>query len=233
MEFEYNAKNKSKCWYKNVCNHQYCDENTMCLRNYKMNFLVQHAMIEGKQREYVALYPDSEDLNAFQRLKTIQNNINDFVNKGNNLLIYSKYTGNGKTSWANKIMMSWFDSIWSKTDFECRGLFILLPRLMQSMKENMQKPNEYYQYVNDIICSVDLVVWDEINYKELTQFEQDYLLNVISQRISLGKSNIYTTNYSLKDIQDRLGSRLASRIIGCSECIELVGKDKRGVAKNV
>ena len=75
------------------------------------------------------------------------------------------------------------------------------------MKENISKPNEYYQYVNDNIVNADLVIWDEINYKEWSSYEQDYVLNIISQRLAIGKSNIYTSNYNLKTIEERLGSR--------------------------
>jgi DNA replication protein DnaC len=55
------------------------------------------------------------------------------------------------------------------------------------------------------------------------------MLNVISQRLSKGLSNIYTTNYDLETISKMLGTRLASRIIGCSEHVEFVGKDRRNV----
>ena len=54
------------------------------------------------------------------------------------------------------------------------------------------------------------------------------MLNIISQRLAMGKANVYTTNYSLADIEKRLGTRLASRIIGGSELVELKGLDKRG-----
>ena len=75
-------------------------------------------------------------------------------------------------------------------------------------------------YVDDKLDSI-------VEYKDLSQFEHDYLLSVISQRISIGKSNIFTTNYSLPIIEQRLGTRLASRIIGSCIKIEFKGKDKR------
>ena len=169
----------------------------------------------------------SRDYAAFQRLKEIKNNINDFVKDGKNLLIYSINTGNGKTEWSKKLLLNWFDSIWPTTDIICRGLFISMPKLIQAMKDNISKENEYFQYINKNIITADLVIWDEINYKDWSNFEHDFMLNIISQRISIGKANIYTTNYSLQDIEKKLGSRLSSRIIGNSELIELKGSDKR------
>lgn len=226
---EYNPKTKSDCWYKKVCQEGKCGED-FCVRHFKMDYLVRCALLEGKQRYSIPLYPDTSDLEAFKRLKTIQTSINDFVNNGNNLLIYSKICGNGKTEWAKKLLLSWFGSIWHTTDFECRGLFISMPRFIHEMKENISKPNERYQYISDNLHTADLIVWDEINYKEWTAFEQDFMLDVIGHRIAVGKSNIYTTNYDLPTIEKRLGARLNSRIVGCSEIIELKGKDKRGVS---
>lgn len=228
MEYNYNALTKNDCWYKKVCQQDMCNADTFCIRHYKMDYLVAHATMEGKQRYSIPLYPDSSDIEAFKHLKDIQNSIKEFVSDGKNLLIYSEHCGNGKTEWAKKLLLSWFGSIWHSTDFECRGLFLSVPKLMQSRQENISKPNEYFQYVNDNIMSADLIVWDEINYKEWSAYEQDYMLNVISQRISVGKANIYTTNYNLGAIEQRLGARLTSRIVGCSDIVEFKGKDKRG-----
>lgn len=231
MEFSYNVKEKENCWYKKVCQTE-CNEDDFCIRHYKMSSLVHNALLEGKQCYSIPLYPEKVDLEAFTRLKAIQKDINNFVKDGKNLLIYSENCGNGKTEWAKKLLLSWFGSIWHSTDFECRGLFISMPKFTQAMKENITKSNEYFQFINDNIATADLVVWDEINYKEWTPFEQEYMLSAISQRIAVGKSNIYTTNFSLPVIEQRLGPRLASRIVGASETIEFKGADYRGV-KNV
>lgn len=232
MEFSYDEKSKDSCWYLDVCKKDKCGD-VFCQRHYRMDMLVQRAMMDGKQRYPEKLLPESVDRNAFIQLKKIKENINDFVTAGGNVLIYSENTGNGKTQWAKKLLLSWFNSIWARSDFSCRGLFIEMPRFIQAMKENISKPNDYYQYVNENISTADLIVWDEINYKSYSEFEMDYLLSVISNRISTGKSNIFTTNYNMDGIKERLGSRLSSRIIGCSECIEFKGGDRRVMGKNV
>lgn len=225
--FVYNTSEKENCWYKGICDHKNCGD-VLCMRNYKMQFLVSSSQLGGKQTHSIPLKPDGVDVDAFKHLKDIKDNISTFVKDGKSLLIYSEHTGNGKTEWSIKLLLSWFNSVWHKTDFECRGLFVSMPKFVRAMKENISKPNEYYEYVNNHICDADLVVWDEINYKEWSSYEQDYMLDVISQRIANGKANIYTTNYGLKVIQDKLGTRLASRIVGYSDCVEFKGKDRRG-----
>ena len=228
-EITYNYKDKENCWYKKICDCSKCDADSFCIRHYKVDYLVQAATLEGKQKYPITLKPDQVDYEAFVTLKEIKNDIENFVKDGKNLLIYSKHTGNGKTEWSKKLLLSWFNSIWHSTEMSCRGLFISMPKLVAAMKENISKPNEYFQFVNSNIIRADLVVWDELNYKEWTQFELDFMLNAISQRVAIGKSNIYTTNYDIPVIEERLGTRLASRIIGCSKCVEFKGLDKRGL----
>ena len=227
-DFSYSTDEKDKCWYKPICDGSKCG-NSFCIRHYKMCCLTDMACMEGNLKYPIQLKLDESkiDLEPYTNLKNIQSNISDFVESGKNLLIYSLYTGNGKTEWSKKLLLSWFDSIWNTTDFECRGLFISLPKLISAMKSNITKPNDYFQYVNENIIKADIVVWDELNYKDYSDFEHEYLLNVISQRLAEGKSNIYTTNYDLVTIEKKLGTRLSSRIIGSSEKVEFKGKDKR------
>ena len=98
---------------------------------------------------------------------------------------------------------------------------------MTALKNNISKPDEYFQYIDENILNADLIVWDELNYKDMSGFEHDYLLNVLDRRISTGKANIFTGNFSLDIIERKLGSRLCSRIVGSSIKVELKGKDKR------
>lgn len=231
-EFIYDPKTKEKCWYKVVCGDTInrCPVDVFCLRHYKMSALTHSATLEGKECYPIKLYLDKNEIDkeAFNELRTIQQNIGEFVSDGRNLLIYGVIAGCGKTSWARKLLLSYFDSIWKTADVsECRGLFISLPRLMSAMKENITKPNEYYQYIQDNVINADLVIWDELNYKDMSEYEHSYLLTIIDRRLSLGKSNIYTGNFTLEILEKKLGTRLASRIVGGSKVIELKGSDKR------
>ena len=227
MDFKY-IDDKEKCWYRPICNKKKCSD--FCLRHYKMDQLVQMSLLEGKQRQPQSLIIPDKDANAFKRLSFIKEHIKDFVDNGNNLLIYSKFTGNGKTTWSQKLLLSYLDAVWQQSDIDCRALFIQMPKFMYSLKDSLSNDNDYYSYIKKYIDKVDLVIWDELNYKDLSQFEHDYLLDKISYRLSVGKSNIYTTNYDLNTIANKLGTRLASRIIGQSENIELLGRDYRAKA---
>lgn len=229
-EYTYNVSEKDKCWYKKICDCKRCGDE-FCIRHYKMDCLVSMAGLEGNQRYPITLVLDKDkiDKDAFIQLREIQQDINNFVLLGKNLFIYSKNTGNGKTEWTKKLLLSWFDSIWATTELECRGLFVSMPRLLAGLKNNINKTDSYYQYINEHILTADLVVWDELNFKDMTNFEHDYVFNCIDQRIAVGKSNIFTTNFSIDVTADKLGARLSSRILGKSIKVELKGKDKRGL----
>lgn len=236
MLFDYEDTNKGQCWFRKVCKHKddlsFC-ENNFCVLNHKMNFLTTYSLLSSKDKYPIPLVPDADgtDKDKFLQLKEIQADINNFVTEGKNLFIYSKITGNGKSAWAKKLLLSWFNSIIYFSDYECRGLYINLPRFFNELKDNISNKSDYIQYVRDKIAKVDLVVWDEIGVKNLGNWEHDQLLNYINLRIEGGKSNIFTSNMIPEEIREKLGDRLYSRIIQTSQLIELKGKDKRALSK--
>jgi DNA replication protein DnaC len=234
MTFDFEETDKSKCWFKKVCKHKdesdFCDN---CILNHKMNFLVTYSLLSSKDKYPIPLVPDADgtDMDKFLELKSIQAEINNFVTEGKNLFIYSKITGNGKSAWAKKLLLSWFNSIVYHTDYTCRGLYVSVPRFFNESKSNISEKSDYIQYLKERITNVDLVVWDEIGVKNLTDWEHDILLNLINLRAESGLANIFTSNMTPNELKDRLGDRLYSRIIQLSTLIELNGKDKRGLNK--
>ena len=227
MDFSYNISEKDKCWYKKICDCSRCG-NDFCVRHYKMNCLVSMACLEGNQRYPITLtlYSDSVDEVAYNKLLSIQQDINNFVLAGKNLYIFGS-PGNGKTEWSKKLILSWFDSIWATTELECRGLFISMPKLFSALKNNINKEDEYFQYIEENVLKADLVIWDELNYKDMSDFEKTFFFNCIDQRMSVGKSNIFTTNITPEIALTKLGPRLNSRVLGKSIKIEFKGTDKR------
>ena len=229
MKYDYTF-NIDDCWYKQICplyNSEECDKN--CIRYQKMNYLANAALLTHKQQHPPKLYVEEIDKEAYARINEIKSNVEDFVKDGKNLLIYSKITGNGKTCLSIKILMNFFNKIWARTDFVPRGLFINVPRFLNSLKENIRETSDYITDIREHILDADLVVWDEVGVKELTPFEHDYLLSYINARMDLGLSNIFTSNMNQEELSEVLGARLFSRVVNNSECIELKGSDKRGL----
>ena len=216
-----------QCYLYENCNHIDC--NSFCVKKFKLDYLYDNALFSDFQRRYMTLYIDDNqtDLEQFNRLAVIQDNIMTFVNRGDNLYLYSKNCGNGKSSWALRLVQSYFNKIWSKSKLECKALFINVPKYLLALKDNISEKSDYIAHIKENILDCDIVIWDDICNKFGTEFELTNLLNVIDYRISHNKSNIYTSNINPNDLSQYMGDRLASRIANCSEIIELKGKDKR------
>ena len=216
------------CSYKNKCNGIDC-ANDFCMRKYRLDCLYDKSLLTDKQRQIGKLFIDQDgtDLHEFQQLAKLEQNIDKFVESGANLYIHSYNCGNGKTSWSIRLMTSYFDKIWHKSNFDCQALFISVPRYLLALKASISGKNEYADTVNKYILGADLVVWDDIATKMGTEFELNHLLNIINTRMDNGKSNIFTSNLGNKELINALGERLASRICNKSIDIELHGADKR------
>lgn len=219
----------NNCFLYNKCNHIDCDK--FCLRKYKLEFLYKEALLSDNQRQHKQLVIDSDgtDQIEFERLKIIEQNIQSFIQNGHNLLIHSVICGNGKSSWAIRMIQAYFNKIWLKTDLSCKALFINVPRFLLALKDNISDKNDYVQHIKENVLNCDLVVWDEVGLKNLTSFEHENILSLINARIDLGKSNIYTSNLNLNELHESLGDRLYSRIVNYSEIIKLNGSDKRAL----
>ncbi len=219
----------SVCWLKKQCNQ--CDCDKFCLRLFKLDYLYTEALVPINLRGRIGLVTDEDktDRDEFIFLKDISESVEDFVSSGKGLYIHSSTAGNGKTSWALRILQNYMNKIWITSELKCRALFISVPRLLLALKDNISEKNDYVQHIKDNILDADLVIWDDIATKQSTVFESENLFSMLDARIAAGKANIYTSNLSDEELHSSLGDRLYSRIINMSYDVELHGKDKRGL----
>ena len=222
------------CWLKDDCNDSgYSCTNSFCVKNFKLSKLYDNALISSKQRQKIDLKLDDDQVNDeenFDYLHSVEENIVNFVNVGGNLYIHSSITGNGKTSWALRMVQAYFSKIWYEASIEdCRALFINVPRYLLALKDNISQRSDYVQYIKEHVLDADIVIWDEVGTKGLTQFEHENILNLISVRIDNGKANIYTSNLDDEELHQVVGDRLYSRIVLLSDEVKLVGADKRSI----
>lgn len=173
------------------------------------------------------LVPDDVDYNQFIRLANIQDNITEFVDGGNNMYLYSGTCGNGKTTWAIKLLLQYFNEVWACNNFKERGLFINVPTFLTKIKTIIGRPDEQFENMRELIEKVDIVVWDDIASTKLSDFDYNTLLTYIDKRTLENKCNIYTGNVSPSELEKYVGQRLTSRILSHSAVIELKGQDRR------
>lgn len=218
-----------RCPYKDVCSlkdTKYCNQG--CIRYMEMDFLLYMSYLPESKRFPQILIPEEIDLDSFRRLKNVKDDIINFVESGSSLYIYSTTPGNGKTSWAIKLLLKYFDCVWSGNGFKPRGLFINVPNFLRQITENISNPSQEFAELRKLITTVDLVVWDDIGATKLSDYDHKNLLSFVDQRILANKANIYTGNLPEENLIDAIGLRLASRVYNESSVVELRGADRRG-----
>ena len=207
-----------ECYLKDTCKKfregYDCQTNDeYCPRLHKLDYLYDQSLLSFPQRQLVKINRDTADKAEYDKLDKILKNIDEFVNNGSSLYLYSEKCGNGKTTWAIRFIQVYFNKIWPSSDLVCRALFINVPKYLIELKKNISSKSEYIEHINKNILTADLVVWDEIGSKAGTEYEIENLLNLINSRLDLGLCNIYTSNLGVKDdLSAALGPRLASRI---------------------
>ena len=213
----------SDCWYKEVCGFE--NDCNSCIRYSEMKYLMEQSGLPKSKQIPVPLKPDDCDYEAFTQLNNTKDAIHLFVNSGCNLLICGS-VGNGKTSWAIKLLLKYFDKVWLGNGFRTRGLFVHVPTLLLQLKDfNYPLTHEY----KENLLNADLVVWDEIGGDYgISGFDFSQLIMYIDNRILNNKSNIFTSNLeTYEEFKAKLGERLASRVYSFSDKITLRGKDRR------
>lgn len=216
----------TKCWYERTCqrkeeicdNLQNCDN---CTRYLQMRLQTEMANIPGELPLDLRLDETRRDYEAYLTLKTLD--IQDFVVNGQSLVIESNGCGNGKSSWAKKLLLRYMAKKVGRIN---TGYFLSLPIALAEAKESI-KTKEDLPYKR-IFSTVRLLVIDEVAAKPLSEFEESWLLRMLSEREKgKGLATIYTLN-STDKLKDYLGKRLYSRIYVKSKKIKFVEGDKRG-----
>lgn len=212
---------REDCWYKEVCTRDTCDA---CIRFLEMSYLMDNSGIPKKRQMPISLTA-GVDIKAFEYLADIKDDIEQWVKDGENLYICSECTGNGKTSWAIKLLLKYFDCIWAGNGFRIRGYFVNVPSLLSTLKDFS---NEKLSQLKNILLNADVVVWDDIASSKLSDYDIGQLLIYIDHRNLQELANIYTGNIvTNENLIECVGSRLASRIWQHSDIVQFKGKDRR------
>lgn len=221
---------QENCFLYNKCNHVHCND-SFCMRRYKMERIYANSLVPAKYQANTELFIDKDgtDYAEFIQLQGIAKDIEGFVGRGENLYICSEICGNGKTSWATKLLWCYANRIWPSASDGCKVLFIYVPDFILNIKANISSYNEEANFILDNYLNADIVVWDDLATKAASQFELDHLLRMINDRVSAGKTNIYTSNKDIDSLSAIFDERLASRV-RMSTVIKLKGKDKRMLA---
>lgn len=212
----------SDCWYLKVCN----EDCAKCIVYPQMKWQFDNSGLPKSKYKPIDLYASDEDYSAFTELSDIRKGIVEFVEQGKNLYICGSTPGNGKTSWAIKMLQTYFHYVAEGNLFNVKGMFVSVPDLLLKMKDFNNPLSEEYK---SNLRNCDLLILDDIAVTGLSQYDYLQIFSLIDSRILSGKSIIFTSNnISRKDLEGSIGERLASRVWNTSQIIELRGGDMRG-----
>lgn len=192
--------------------------------------LLLHSGLPDARWKIPSLYCDEDDVDYATFVSLAQLDMGDFVARGKSLYLYSPITGNGKTTWAIKLLISYYLKIYDGNAFEERGRFVNIPSFLRLVSESMNYRNstDDIDMVKSALEHDDLIVMDDIASTPLNVPDQKYLLSYIDQRVLAGKATIYTGNCDEAQLERIIGKRLKSRVWNESIRCGLRGSDKRG-----
>lgn len=212
----------SECWYVESCEEE-CHN---CLIYIQMKWQFDNSGLPKAKYKPIRLIATEDNMPIFTRLNEIRKGIDQFVKEGRNLYIGGLSTGTGKTSWAIKMLQTYFHYNAIGNHGRVTGMFVSTTELLLQLKDfNNPLPQEY----KNNLLNADLVVWDDIAVSGMSAYDYTQLFTLIDKRILNDKSNIFTSNYVSADkFSECMGTRLASRIWDTSEKVFIKGGDWRG-----
>ena len=218
------------CYAKGYCklyNTAKCTN--MCDFKVVLDALYSLSNIPKRYRQDTPLRPEQIDLQSFHYLKDYKDNIDTKVEQGHWLYLFSKNSGNGKTSWSCKFVGEYIRYLLRTRDFqiENRALYLNTNIFLEQLRNSFDDKESNINTLLDRAYKCDLLILDDIGVERGTPWTQERLYDLLNTRYNECKCTIFTSNLSPSEIEDKLGTRIASRIRS-SKIIELKGVDRRG-----
>lgn len=217
--YQFDGKN---CVFMNDCiKYGTSDCKDPCWRQREWNWLLTHSYLPKKLQSDEKLIPIPKDLQVFEYLDYIKQNIVEFVKGGNNLLIQGS-TGNGKTTWIGKLIRAYLMEVSISNGFTPRAIFLNIPWYSSEVKHAISENLPELKELRKRCGTIDLLAIDDIGATSLnSNFIHEEIYSIINQRVDNGLCTLYTTNLSTKELEENLGSRLCGRVLGISEIVTI------------
>jgi DNA replication protein DnaC len=87
--------------------------------------------------------------------------------------------------------------------------------------------NDSQGNLEDIIYTKNILLLDDIGVEKVSEWTLEVAYRLINHRYEEMKPTFFASNYSIKEISEKLDDRIASRIVGMCNIVKLEGSDKR------
>lgn len=213
------------CVFKNDCikygTPDCCDP---CWRQREYDWLLNNSNLPNEFKTDIKLIPSKQDYEVFEYLDYIRENIVDFVQQGNNLIIRGA-TGCGKSCWSTKLLRRYLMEVSIGNGYVERALFVNLIWFVSELRHNMDEKSVKFNDLRKLMHTVDFLVLDDLGATNInSDYIHDEIYSIINDRIDNGLTTVYTTNLSNDELSQNLGARLSGRIIGKSEIVTIKSK---------
>jgi len=143
------------------------------------------------------------------------------------LFIYGP-AGTGKTHLAVSLLVNDICNIPMSRNFNEVVAFTSMINLLSRIRQTFSKSS--FESERDIVEAyqqVENLYLDDIGVEQATDWALTLVYQIIDYRWANEKRTVFTSNFDLPALAEKLDTRISSRIGGMCEVIELSGKDRR------
>ena len=221
--------NESKCYVdKTVCKKAGTEACTDGCRAFiLMEAIYSFSGIPKRYQREKKLTPGTSDLESLNPLNEFNNKILNHVEEGEGVFLFSKGTGNGKTSWVCKIANEYIRKMLFTKEIDDLVYYVNTPELLENLRRGYDDGE--YDLITHKLKNAKIVIFDDIGAEKSTEWVRERLYTLINHRVMEGLTTLYTSNLTIDEIRDNLGSRVASRIKEGNLFVELKGQDRRAL----
>lgn len=113
-----------------------------------------------------------------------------------------------------------------KEPFKNTPLFVTVPELLLRIRA-CYNTKETEADMLSVYMRCPLLILDDLGAEKTTEWALQSLYVIINKRYAEASQTIITSNLSLDEAKQRLGDRIASRIVGMCHPVQLTGRDWR------
>lgn len=200
------------------------------LKKYTANSSFSH---EQKQNTFKNAVIDAKNAEHFAIATDFLNNIDSHKEDGTWLYIFGDETrikGNQSAYGTGKTFL--MDCIANAlAERRIPGLYVTEETLFGDIKSTYSRNSEESE--NEVLSryyNVPVLMIDDLFTASYTEWSEGKLYSILNERMQNGMITIITSNYSTDRIHERLplnGRKIASRIVGQAQRIEMIGPDRR------
>lgn len=182
---------------------------------------------------YIKMIRENSDSSVWNILNHIMENVLSFVDQGQNILLTSQISGNGKTTIAACIIKALIRAAVIDGKFNINNVkYVYIPEFISSYEyfEHLDKTEdsrkEFFSSAQ-LLKNSRFVVWDGFGYDSKTRAEEVLVRSILHTRINYGKSNMIISSMGLDSLRQVLRPSDFERLSNSSILLELKSKSYR------